>query len=711
MTSLLGIALPPTEAIDLTAAQRKEQTLAILEKLVLTCSGHDTTLFIVEDAHWIDPTSIDLLGRILERSRVARILIAVTHRTEWTLNWHQRHDVSSIACEPLGAESSAALVRGLCGLDRIADTKVNEIVSRCDGVPLFLEELTKSVLDAGARDTVPVPATLRDSLMARLDHLGDSKSVAQMAAVIGRDFDLAVLARISNLEPRVLDAAMEQLLASSLVIRASASAARRFSFRHALIQEEAYESLSRKRCPGLHRRVAEVLEQAEQQNIEPELVARHYELGDEAVKACEWWLRAAEAAANACFFPESRSHLDAALGVVDRIGDLGVRRRFALRAQLQLGTTLVMQMGPQVDLVEKSMLEARAIALASGADNELFQATWGLHLHAASALQFKRAQRYSDELGAISARLDDEDLKLEALHHRWSIAYFTGDSRLMREHTQDAFRRYQAQRHHRFAHVFGGHDLGVCAHCVHAMGSLMSGAYGLMEAHLLDGIALAESLDHPVSLAFAVGAASIASWVAGDAQNSALFAERLLGVARRYEFVNLQVLAKFMLGLFVNRCSDAALGAQRSESCFQVARSQSFLSVFPAVAFAEALVRAGRQESALDLVTSTLAALPNPHSGVFVPELWRLRGELTAWKDKAWTEKAEADLRAALMVASAQGAVVYRLRALIRLSQVLSETHRSNQARALLAQTDVAGIDEALPEKRTYQDIVAHLAA
>ena len=710
MADLLDLPTGETlSAMEMTAAQRQSRTLEILEDFIVA-EATGSLLLLVEDAHWIDPTSATLLGRLLKRIDRERILALISNRPEWTPDWQQHPSASVIRCKPLARERCAEMVRALALHHALDDAKVGEIVARSDGVPLFVEELTKAVIDARAGDDAQVPATLRDSLMARLDRLDDAKAVAQVAAVAGREFELGGVMAMTGLDAAALTPALDKLLRSGLVFEVAEGGGHVYSFSHALIQEEAYQSLPRTRRVDLHRCLAAWLQHGTSTGAEaaPELVAHHWGRAGDARRAFDLWLEAAARARQRCAFAESIAHLHAALAEAARIPEPSDALRCALQAQLQLGATLLLQRGPQVDVVAEALAKARALASADEAGAERFQATWGLYLHAASNRRFGDARRWGSELDAISERLADADLDMEALHHRWGIAYFTGDTPRMLEHTEAAFGRYDAGRHHRFAHIFGGHDLGVCAHCVHGIGMALAGRRPAMRAHLDASVALAETLEHPVSLAFSLGNASTARWLAGDAEGSAVAAERLLAIGTRYDFVAQRALGEFMLGLFDSCHGDARVGAARAQRHFEVTCSQGFLGLFPTMALAEALARAGHRDTARDLLNRTLEGPQAHETGIYMSELWRQRGALTAAADGPDSKAAERDLRTALRIATAQRADVYRLRAGAALARLLVAAHRSGEARTVLAHlAKLTGPDPDLDEVQAVHDLCA----
>ena len=667
-------------AIEMMPAQRMKETIGLIEDFIVGEASRSPLLLLVEDAHWIDPTSSSLLDRLLKRIATVPILTLVSHRPEWVPGWQRHANASAITCNPLRADESAAMVRAVAARHGITDDKLQEIVARSDGVPLFVEELTKAVIELSA-GAVSVPATLRDSLTARLDRLGDARAVVQVAAVLGREFELAPLRELAALAPATFDASLDRLREAGLVLDILDAPRPACSFNHALVQEAAYESLSLARRADLHGRVAELL--AARDSSAPELIAHHHSRAGSAASAHACWMQAAERARSRCAFAEAVAHLHAALGEAAHVADTDRSAQLTLQAQLQLGATLLMQQGPQSPAVAGALEAARDLAQARAAGPEIFQATWGLYLHAAANLRFDVARERGEELIAISERLGDDGLRMEAMHHLWGIAYFRGDTAGMLRHTAEALPRYDPARHHRLTHVFGGHDVGVCAHCVHAIASALNADARAAGRHLAASVRLAESLEHPASLAFALINASLSSWMVGDLDTAASCSERLVGVATRYDLVAQRAIGAFVMGLLRSRRGEPVAGARDVEAQYEGTRSQGFLSVFPTISLAEVLTRAGRGDEALGLLDHAIAGLPSGE-GVFAAELWRQRGELLG-ADAATRPAGERDLRTALRIASTQGATLHRLRAANSLAQLLDASGRREAARTLLS--------------------------
>jgi len=350
--------------VEMTAAQRKNATLEILEEFLVAPLGGATVLLMLEDAHWSDPTTQTLIERLLGRIDGDRALIVVTHRPEMKPVWADHLHATPLRCRQLGREHCVALARHLASRWGMDDALIHEIASRSDGVPLYVKELTKAVLAQQSLDSDAVPLTLRDSLMARLDRLGGAKSIAQTASVIGRQFPYDLLATVAEADDSELRKSLELLRGSGLVFVAAAEEEPTYSFNHALIQEAAYESLSRARRQVLHEKIARALESGAAANgaSEPAVIAHHYSRAGEFEKAFHFWLLVADRAGERLSFDESVGALNFALGETEQIADP------ALLARL-LGKTSDPQVGMFVS--ELWRIRGELVARERGGDRAL----------------------------------------------------------------------------------------------------------------------------------------------------------------------------------------------------------------------------------------------------------------------------------------------------------------------------------------------------
>ena len=686
---------------EMTPAQRKNATLEILEAFLIAQLDSATVLLLLEDAHWSDPTTQTLIERLLSRIENDHALIVVTHRPEMRFAWADRPHATPLCCKPLGLEHCATLVRHLASRWGIDNALIDEITRRSDGVPLYVEELTKAVLAQQSPNSGAVPLTLRDSLMARLDRLGGAKGVAQTASVIGRQFSYDLLATVAEVGDQELQEGLERLRESGVIFAASAHEEHAYSFNHALTQEAAYESLSRAWRQALHAKIARTLESgpASRGAIEPAVIAHHYSRAGEFEKAFHFWLLVADQALERLAFVESVGALNLALGEAEQIVDPTLRASLKLEGQLRLGRALVFQKGPRAIEAQQALTEAHRLAKETNAGPQLFQSTWGLYINLARSRQFDKAKVLGDELLAISEELGDEDLKFEALHHRWGFAYFTGHTPEMLALSGEGVSRYQPARHHRFAYTYAGHDPGVCAHCIHAMGLSAAGDTGKIKPELEAALALSDRLQHPLSLLFARGTMCNTLYLGRDFDACRASASDILRLATRFDLPDYGAIGSFWLGATQAMDGDPTGGLRQMEPAFESVHGIGLFSLLPAVVMVDTLARAGRDRDALAIIARLLGETSDPHRGMFVSELWRIRGELLARERGGDMALAERSLQTAMQIARWQEATLLQSRAGIALASHFSERGRCEEARTVLAESGVSSLaDRAAPE-------------
>lgn len=685
LAELLELRTPESlSPAEMTPAQRKNATYEILEEFLLAPFDGGTVLFLLEDMHWADPSTEALLERILARVERSQALVVVSHRPEFRPAWSDRPQASTLRCKQLGATDCVALARHVASHAAMDEMLVQEITSRSDGVPLFVEELTKAVLEARSEG---VPRTLQDSLMARLDRLGEAKEIAQAASTIGRQFPRALLAATAGVADTALGAGLERLREAGLVFPAGGDEDG-YSFSHALVQEAAYESLSRARRHALHAKIARALEA---DRSDPAVIADHYARAEDPQKACDFWMLAAERAGQRLALAEAATALGAALAQAGRVDDPARRARLQLAAQLELGATVALQKGPTSGEAEQVLLEAHRLAGELQAGPELFQASWGLYINAARNRRYDRAAVIGKELTAIADRLGDPDLQYEALHHRWGYAYFTGDAPGTLRLTEEGIRRYDRARHHRFAYVYAGHDACVCAQAIRAIALGEAGEARAIEPALQAALALSVELEHPATLVFAQVIGCAALHFARDADALEAFTARTVETAARYDVPVNREIAAFWAGAARVMRGETERGLPAMAASFEVALASGFVGVLPGVAMAEALMRGGRAAEALALVTRLLGATATPEVGMFMSELWRLRGELAERDDPVL---AEHSLGTAWRIATTQRAALLRARAGISLARWLARKRRPEEADRVLSASDVSGLPD-----------------
>ena len=365
--------------IELSAEQRSERTLKALIDQLLGLAAKEPVLYILEDAHWIDPTMRELVTRTLGRIADTRVLMLITHRPEFQSDWARHPQVTALTLSRLSRGQGAEIVHAAGG-GALSEEVVTRILRRADGVPLYIEELTRSVIETGtAGGDTDIPETLQASLLARLDRLGgDAKEVAQLGAVIGREFGGALLGAVNGKPKDEVDRCLERLVASEIVLPTGPAQDSLYAFRHALIQDAAYQSLLLSRRRQYHGEIARTLEQrfpdlAESQS---HLVARHYTAAELPEQAIPYWLGAGERAMARFAFREPVAHLERGLQLARGLPDSLARSRYILGLLLARGAVRL-RIGPVREALQP-FKDAAELARLVGSPADLVRAALGL---------------------------------------------------------------------------------------------------------------------------------------------------------------------------------------------------------------------------------------------------------------------------------------------------------------------------------------------
>jgi predicted ATPase/class 3 adenylate cyclase len=412
--------------LDLSPQHQKQRTLEALVERLAALAVRQPVLMLLEDAHWIDPSTIELLDLAIERVRKLPALVVVTFRPEFTPSWISQAHVTQLMLSRLGRAQGAEMVERLSGGKPLPSEVLHQIVTRTDGVPLFVEELTKTVLESGlltdAGDhwglaaplpDLAIPATLHDSLMARLDRLAPVKEIAQIGAVIGREFAHELLAAVSPLSEPELGAALDQLVHSELIFRRGAPPDATYSFKHALVQDAAYQSLLRSRRQQLHARIAEVLEERFDRTP-PEVVAHHCTEAGLTDKAVNYWHLAGKRASELSAYREAIAHLGRAHGLLLTLPVDAERDARELELQLALGAAWIPAKAYSADEVRRAYGTAVELSRRAGSADQRFAALRGLWNNHLMRVELNAAKELAVQLRAAAEETGDAEHRLVA---------------------------------------------------------------------------------------------------------------------------------------------------------------------------------------------------------------------------------------------------------------------------------------------------------
>jgi class 3 adenylate cyclase/predicted ATPase len=695
LLSLPGIAerSPP-----LTPDQRKAKILDVLMELLDHTARRAPTLMIFEDLHWMDPTSGELTERALARLERMPVLMLATFRPDFQPPWTGRANVSTISLPRLDRRAQETLVRDLAGGVALPAPVVNTILDRSDGVPLFIEELTKEVMEAGgaaapsALVTVPVtvPVSLQASLMARVDRLGPAaREVAQTASAIGREFpyDLAVAA-MSGDEAQTRSG-LDQLVAAGLVFQRGTPPDAFYQFKHALVRDVAYSRLLRGPRQALHGRIAGYLQSLtrEQGDAEPEMLAWHFAEAAQPEQAASYWLEAGRREARRSANLEAIGHLRRGIAAVSSLEETPPRSRLELAHQLALGPCLLATRGYRSDELKAAYLRAWTIAERLCDERALFTAMWG-HL-------LTRGQDGMDDetTGDLITRLfqgadaiGDTGLRLQAHHAAWVRTLWLGQPQATHDHVTTGLALYDRDRQAEHAVLYGGHDAAVCGHGHGAIALWNLGRPDQALTSARRGIALATDLGHAPSLAHALWLAGFVHQMRRDAPAALETAERLLALAGQHDFTVHRAAGRLLRGW-----ARALLGAPESEGLAEMRAAVTAyrrLAGIMAGPYLVSLADSERRARHFDRAEATLrdAETVVMHRGeqIWIGGVLRSRGDVASSRPRPDLALAEGCYLQALAIARRVGAKSLELRAAKGLARVWHRQRKTKDARDLL---------------------------
>ncbi len=475
-------------------------------------------LIVVEDIHWIDPSSMEYLELLIDRISAAPVLVVVTARPPATAPHTGGTRLTALTLSPLCQRQSAAMVAQMVPDKPLPAELAEEIVTRTEGVPLFVEELTKAVLDSGLLadqgdryvltgkiDRLAIPTTLQDSLMARLDRLVAVKDLAQIAAVIGREFAYELLEAVVELPEDQLRDGLDQLAKAGLVFRRGDPPNATYTFKHALVQETAYNALLRPKREEIHGRIARTLASdfPDVMEANPELIANHYTQAGLYEEAVEFWREAGDLAVARCAPKEAIAHLSHALALLDRFPPSPHRSRTELGLQTTLGAAQIAARGFAAPEVGLAYARAQQLCQELGDRNRRFPALFGRWIFLAARAEVDQAVAVADEMLQLAGELDDSGPLLIAHRALTNTWFFVGDLAAARRHAETVLAAYQPDRHGALASLYSADPYVVSAFFLADTLALM----GFVEqaqpwAHA--GLARARELAHGVTLAHAL---------------------------------------------------------------------------------------------------------------------------------------------------------------------------------------------------------------
>ncbi|MGE0827368.1 MAG: adenylate/guanylate cyclase domain-containing protein, partial [Candidatus Binatia bacterium] len=425
LAALLSLPHPTGyPALSLSPQKQKEKTYEALVAWLCAEAERQPVVYVWEDLHWADPSTLELLTLFLAQAPTTRILTVLTFRPDFTPPWGAHSYVSQLTLSRLGGSQVEMMVAQVTGDQALPKDVVQQIVRKTDGVPLFVEELTKSVVEAevavGARRAVPlqmsIPSTLQDALMARLDRLGPAKEIAQLGATLGREFSYDLLHAVSSLPEDTLQQRLRQLVDTELVFQSGMPPQARYLFKHALVQETAYQSLLKSKRQQLHQTIGKVLAEQFPQTVEvqPELLAHHYTEANLIAQAIPYWEKAGQRAVQRSAYVEAINQLTKGLELLATLPETPERVQQELTLQVSLGTPLIAAKGYTIPEVEKTYSRALKLCRQVGETPQLFSVLWGLWTFYNTRAELQTARELAEQRLRLARSVQDPLFLLDA---------------------------------------------------------------------------------------------------------------------------------------------------------------------------------------------------------------------------------------------------------------------------------------------------------
>jgi predicted ATPase/class 3 adenylate cyclase len=697
LLDLLGISSndAPISA-DFTPQKRREMTLQALLRILMDPAKSIPTVIVFEDIQWIDPTTNELLHRIVDCLPGHPAMLIATFRPEFRPAWLDEPHVSLITLGRLGRGPTEELIASVAGRSKYSPDFVAKIVERTDGIPLFVEELTKALLhrekltsatqgqfDAGVMRR-PIPATLHASLLARLDQLPLCKEIAQVGSVIGRKFSYSLISSVTNIPDLVIQDALSQLIETGIILCRGEPPVATYIFKHALVQDAAYQSLLQSQRRRLHHRIAKSIESGlEGMHPSREILAHHFTEAGEIDCAITNWLRAAETASAHSAYREAINNLQKGLSLLNTNRDAHGHKAQELELLIALGAALIALRG--VGSSEVEAVYARAIKLCADLPESRLHFTVNWNWWRIS-MDLRTGRQRADALLALAQRLDQTALIMQAHHALWATLFNLGDQRACLEHIECGLKLYAETDHRACSSVHGGHDARVCGKGEAALSLWLLG-YPTRAAERIDSALMsARKLKQPSSLAHAIDIAITLSRYRRDVEAVAERSTELLEIAETKGFPDYIAKAKLFGAWAKSVMGEPGTAFDDMISAMTTLRCIGTREDFPIYLemVAEVCDGLGRKKEALDHLNEALALSDTYSIGYWTAELHRKKGLVLLGSRGAPGEEAEPCLLAALETAGAQNARMLELRAAQSLAQLYRQRKQVAEARSVL---------------------------
>jgi class 3 adenylate cyclase/predicted ATPase len=696
IADLLSVPSPRTPASSMPLEQRRERTLAALIERLRICAEQHPALVIWDDVHWIDATSQALLDALVSQTRFASIMVVITSRPGFLPSWRQQRNVTSLVLERLAEGEIEAIAESITDGKKLPPEVMEQIIERTDGVPLFVEELTKTIIESGLLQEqsdryvltgplppMAVPNTLQASLIARLDRLAPFREIAQVGAAIGREFSFNLLRAVTRLDEEPLVRALARLRDANLLLLREELPQKIYAFKHALVQQAAYSMLVREKRRSIHAQIVEALENdfPDLAAAQPEVVAQHCQNAQLWTKAIDHYQRAANHALTRCAAIESVSHIDKGLKLLGNLTpDESIAGR-ELALQLALGRAQILVRGEFADETGAAFVRAQELCRKTGRKDLLFEILDGLCVHYFSRRELSKTISVAQELLVLGDGECERKITITGLRAFASASFLLGNFAVSRESFGQLLRLYQDQEDIDLAartrvspQVSSLAYLSLC--------TLIEGRFDQSISYKEQSIRAARAQSDPASLILALRLAAFRSGVLADWREMRDVATQLLALAEKYRFQPPASEARFFINwsaFQLGQGADKIACLRQHMTEFSVVSLPFFQT---AVATVEASV--GNSAEADAMFAHALQVPEATNERWYIAEVIRQRAEARARSGEPKDGVIERDLHVALKTAREQGAKLWQLRAAVSLARIWIRQGRPAEARDLV---------------------------
>jgi predicted ATPase len=716
LASLLSLSLPDRyPPLGLTPQKQKEKIQFALLTWLLQATERQPTLLVWEDLHWADPSTLEFLGLLLDQVPTTRLLLVLTFRPDFISSWATRSHFTSLILNRLNRKQVETMIAQVAADKALSTEVIQQVVTKTNGVPLFVEELTKTVLASiesiGSIESVgfAIPPTLHDALMARLDRMGSAKEIAQVGATLGREFSYELLRTVSPLDEESLQRSLARLVDAELLYQREVPNVT-YLFKHALLQDAAYQSLLKSTRRQYHQQIASVLKErfSEIAETQPELLAHHYTEAGLIEHAIPYWQQAGQRSTQRSAFVEAIAHFTKGLELLKTLPDTPERAQREIMMQIALGGPLIATKGYAAPEVGLTYTRARELCQQVGETPQIFPVLRGLWAFYNVRAEYKTARELGEQCLSLAQRQKDSALLVEAHYALGNTLTFLGEFTLAQDHLEQGI-AVQNPQQHPFRTFLYGQDprVGCLSYSAAILWSLGYSDQALKK--IRKALALAYELSHPFSLAFALVTAAVLHQFRREPQAAREHAEACITLSTEQGFALVLAWGTILRGWAVAEQGQGEEGIPQLLQGLAAHRTTGTGSnrTYFLACLVEAYGKTGQTKEGLTTLADALAMADKIGERYYEAELYRLKGTLTlqsqaslgqvkTGQDKSEDANtrpltpdpqagAEACFLKAIEIARKQQAKSWELRATTSLARLWQQQGRMKEAHEMLA--------------------------